>query len=182
MAPPEPLDVSANELPLTLEKILRAYLKHRQGKETFQQFTTRHEVGKLQEMGYKNAQLYGADSGGPLGGLNAFFLLLDKPSTYNLPEKPLLPQRNVFADSLQGRNASDVENDPIALAASTSLAPRSGTVERGDERFAEAAVPVRSDGSMSGVNCTRRKSTPSARAKALASSVLATPGTPSSST
>ena len=42
--------VSANELPLTLEKILRAYLKHRQGKETFQQFTTRHEVGKLQEM------------------------------------------------------------------------------------------------------------------------------------
>ena len=42
--------VSANELPLTLERILRAYLKHRQGKETFQQFTTRHEVGKLQEM------------------------------------------------------------------------------------------------------------------------------------
>jgi len=55
---------------------------------------------------------------------------------------------NVFADSLQGRNASDVENDPIALAASTSLAPRSGTVERGDERFAEAGVPVRSDGSV----------------------------------
>ena len=39
-------------------------------------------------------------------------------------------------------------------------------------------VPVRSDGSMSGVNCTRRKSTPIARANALASSVLATPGTP----
>ena len=35
---------------------------------------------------------------------------------------------------------------------------------------------------MSGVNCTRRKSTPIARAYALASSVLATPGTPSSST
>ena len=35
---------------------------------------------------------------------------------------------------------------------------------------------------MSGVNCTRRNSTPIARAYAFASSVLATPGTPSSST
>jgi hypothetical protein len=43
-------------------------------------------------------------------------------------------------------------------------------------------VPVRSDGSMSGVNCTRRNSQPIARANAFASSVLATPGTPSSST
>ena len=48
-------------------------------------------VAKLKEMGYTGAQLYGADSNGFLGGLNAFFLLLDKPSTYNLPEKPLLP-------------------------------------------------------------------------------------------
>jgi len=42
--------VNANELPATLEKVLRVYLKNRQGKETFQQFTTRHEVGRLQEM------------------------------------------------------------------------------------------------------------------------------------
>jgi signal transduction histidine kinase len=55
---------------------------------------------------------------------------------------------NVFADSLQGRNASDVENDPIALAASKALEPRSGTVSRGDERSAEAAVPVHTDGSV----------------------------------
>ncbi|HZV95739.1 MAG TPA: 4Fe-4S dicluster domain-containing protein [Candidatus Nitrosocosmicus sp.] len=57
-------------------------------------------LAKLKEMGYTGAQLYGADSSGPLGGLNAFFLLLDTPSTYHLPEKPLLPQRNVFVDSL----------------------------------------------------------------------------------
>ena len=57
-------------------------------------------VAKLKEMGHKDAQLYGVDTNGPLGGLNAFFLLLDRPSTYNLPEKPLLPQRNVLADSL----------------------------------------------------------------------------------
>ncbi len=60
----------------------------------------RSALAKLKEMGYAGAQLYGADSNGPLGGLNAFFLLLDKPATYDLPEKPLLPQRNVFVDSL----------------------------------------------------------------------------------
>jgi formate dehydrogenase iron-sulfur subunit len=57
-------------------------------------------VAALKELGYKEAQLYGADSNGPLGGLNAFFLLLDRPATYELPEKPLLPQRNVKVDSL----------------------------------------------------------------------------------
>jgi formate dehydrogenase iron-sulfur subunit len=57
-------------------------------------------VAALKDMGYKEAQLYGADSNGPLGGLNAFFLLLDKPTTYALPEKPALPQRNVIVDSL----------------------------------------------------------------------------------
>src|SRR5207249_2816897 len=55
-------------------------------------------VAALKELGYKDAQLYGADSNGPLGGLNAFFLLLDRPATYQLPEKPLLPQRNVKVD------------------------------------------------------------------------------------
>jgi len=42
--------VSANELPIMLEKILCAYLKHRQGREPFQKFTARHELGRLQEM------------------------------------------------------------------------------------------------------------------------------------
>jgi ferredoxin-nitrite reductase len=42
--------VTASELPNTIERMLRTYLKHRQGRETFQQFSTRHEVGKLQEM------------------------------------------------------------------------------------------------------------------------------------
>jgi ferredoxin-nitrite reductase len=40
--------VTAVELPATLEKILRAYMKHRQGSETFQQFASRHELGTLQ--------------------------------------------------------------------------------------------------------------------------------------
>ena len=42
--------VSATALPHTVATMLRAFLKHRQGSETFQQFTTRHEVGKMQEL------------------------------------------------------------------------------------------------------------------------------------
>ena len=57
-------------------------------------------VETLKAMGFKDAQLYGADSSGFLGGLNAFFLLLSKPSTYGLPENPKLPQKNIFVDSL----------------------------------------------------------------------------------
>ena len=60
----------------------------------------KNRVEKLKGMGLKNARLYGADPGDFLGGLNAFFLLLDKPGTYNLPDKPKLPQRNVFVDSV----------------------------------------------------------------------------------
>jgi ferredoxin-nitrite reductase len=41
--------VPAAELPVVVERVLRAYLKHREGRETFQQFTTRHDVKKLQE-------------------------------------------------------------------------------------------------------------------------------------
>ncbi len=54
----------------------------------------------LKAMGFQEAQLYGADSNGFLGGLNAFFLLLSKPATYNLPDSPKLPQRNVVVDSV----------------------------------------------------------------------------------
>ncbi len=42
--------VLATELPRTLERILRAYLKHRLGRETFQQFTTRNDLNALQVM------------------------------------------------------------------------------------------------------------------------------------
>ena len=42
--------MSAMELALTLEKMLRVYLKIRDGRETFQQFTTRHDLNALQTM------------------------------------------------------------------------------------------------------------------------------------
>ncbi len=42
--------LSAEDTKLTLEKMLKGFLSHRTNGETFQQWTKRHEVGRLQEM------------------------------------------------------------------------------------------------------------------------------------
>ncbi len=42
--------VVAAELPALVEKMLRGFMRLRAGKETFLEFSTRHEVGKLQEV------------------------------------------------------------------------------------------------------------------------------------
>lgn len=42
--------VSAGELPRTIRKILCVYLKHRAGRESFQQFSTRHDLNTLQTL------------------------------------------------------------------------------------------------------------------------------------
>jgi two-component system OmpR family sensor kinase len=42
-----------------------------------------------------------------------------------------------------GPDSSEVEDDPLALAASQTGRIRSGTVQRGETRFAEAAIPTR---------------------------------------
>jgi formate dehydrogenase iron-sulfur subunit len=53
-------------------------------------------VGMLHERGVTGAYLYGAEETTTVGDLNAFFLLIDKPEVYNLPEKPHLPQAQVI--------------------------------------------------------------------------------------
>jgi len=57
-------------------------------------------VEQLQAQGESKAQLYGADRNGPLGGLNAFFLLVDEPEAYGLPRDPKLPTRNLAKSSM----------------------------------------------------------------------------------
>jgi len=42
--------VKASDLPRTLERMLNVYLQNRNGHESFQQFTMRHEVRRLQEL------------------------------------------------------------------------------------------------------------------------------------
>ncbi len=56
-------------------------------------------VEALHTKGEKRAYLYGADEK-MLGGLNAFFLLVDRPEVYGLPPDPKLPTRNLVRGSL----------------------------------------------------------------------------------
>jgi len=56
-------------------------------------------VEQLQQAGEKRAYLYGADDK-ILGGLNSFYLLVDKPEVYGLPPDPKMPTRNLAAASL----------------------------------------------------------------------------------
>jgi len=60
----------------------------------------RRRVEQLHAQGNDDAYLYGADPAGPLGGLNAFFLLVDEPEVYGLPREPALPSRNLVPSSL----------------------------------------------------------------------------------
>jgi formate dehydrogenase iron-sulfur subunit len=58
-------------------------------------------VAQLRNEGVTQAHLYGADDS-VLGGLNAFYLLVDKPETYGLPSHPKLPSRTVLASAFWG--------------------------------------------------------------------------------
>lgn len=57
--------------------------------------TARQRVSDLQEQGVTQARLYGDDES-IYGGLNAFFLLMDEPERYSLPneQNAVLPRRN----------------------------------------------------------------------------------------
>lgn len=61
----------------------------------------RERVGQLQQRGVKEARLYGEDEKILEGGLNSFFLLLDKPEVYNLPENPSRPSTHVLPTSFR---------------------------------------------------------------------------------
>jgi formate dehydrogenase iron-sulfur subunit len=57
-----------------------------------------NRVQQLQDAGEKRAHLYGADEK-MLGGLNSFYLLVDKPEVYGLPPDPKMPSRNLVPGS-----------------------------------------------------------------------------------
>ena len=60
-----------------------------------------NRVSQLRGEGVTQAHLYGADET-VLGGLNAFYLLVDKPEVYGLPSRPKLPSRSVLRSSFWG--------------------------------------------------------------------------------
>ena len=55
-------------------------------------------VQQLHDTGEKRAYLYGADEK-MLGGLNSFYLLVDRPEVYGLPPDPKMPSRNLASGS-----------------------------------------------------------------------------------
>ena len=61
------------------------------------QVRARRRVNELHAAGLKDAYLYGENAESQPGteGLNAFFLLVDKPELYNLPPDPVVPTKNV---------------------------------------------------------------------------------------
>jgi formate dehydrogenase iron-sulfur subunit len=65
--------------------------------------TAKKREAKLHAQGLKEANLYGHDDK-VYGGLNAFFLLMDKPEAYNLPNaaNAVLPSRNNIGGYLGG--------------------------------------------------------------------------------
>ena len=60
--------------------------------------TANQRVAQLQKAGEQRAYLYGADEK-MLGGLNSFYLLVDKPEVYGLPPDPKMPTRNLASGS-----------------------------------------------------------------------------------
>jgi formate dehydrogenase iron-sulfur subunit len=55
----------------------------------------KERVEKLQAAGATEAQLYGADPDDGVGGFGAFFLLLDEPAVYGLPNDPVVTTRRL---------------------------------------------------------------------------------------
>jgi formate dehydrogenase iron-sulfur subunit len=75
----------------------------------------RHRVEDLHEKGERGAYLYGAEAAGEYSALNSFFLLIDKPSVYNLPEAPRRPHAHLKTNYLLSFGAA------IGLAAVSAL-------------------------------------------------------------
>jgi formate dehydrogenase iron-sulfur subunit len=75
----------------------------------------RRRVGELHERGIGEAYLYGAEASDDYGALNAFFLLTDSPTVYNLPESPRSPKARLKTNYLFSFGAA------IGLAAVSAL-------------------------------------------------------------
>jgi formate dehydrogenase iron-sulfur subunit len=56
---------------------------------------------QLHDRGQTSAYLYGHNGSDSYPPLNAFFLLLDKPGAYGLPESPVVPQLSLVPDYLR---------------------------------------------------------------------------------
>jgi len=82
-------------------------------------------VAQLHQNGENRAYLYGADEK-MLGGLNSFYLLVDKPEVYGLPPDPKMPTRNLIPGSVFAVLGAVM----VGLAAIFNLRNRGASQER----------------------------------------------------
>jgi formate dehydrogenase iron-sulfur subunit len=104
-------------------------------------------LAQLQQSGVTSAQLYGRDTSGPnsvYGGLNAFFLLTDKPETYGLPtgESAVLPSHNDFGGYLGSLVAAALAVVGGLIAFRRRRQPPAGTGGQPQEPVPDAASPA----------------------------------------
>jgi formate dehydrogenase iron-sulfur subunit len=52
-------------------------------------------LGQVKAAGLEDARLYGANDEDGVGGMGAFFLLLDEPEVYGLPPAPVVPTKHL---------------------------------------------------------------------------------------
>jgi formate dehydrogenase iron-sulfur subunit len=95
-------------------------------------------VEQLKAAGESRARLYGADPEGPLGGLNAFFLLVDEPEVYGLPAEPELPSRNLVPSAALSAAGAAVIGAVGLVTLRHNRVKDVAAAERGDEQKDEA--------------------------------------------
>jgi len=89
--------MQANMVPACAQACPTASIQYGTVSELRQRADTR--VATLQAQGTQ-AYIYGKED--VLGGLNSFYLLVDRPTVYGLPERPELPSRKVASNWLIG--------------------------------------------------------------------------------
>ena len=80
-------------------------------------------VETLHARGVADARLYGADREDGVGGVGAFFLLLDEPEVYGLPPDPVVTTRDL---GQMYRSAAAAALGMVATVAAAMLATRKG--------------------------------------------------------
>ncbi len=81
-------------------------------------------LAQLKGLGYEKANIYGYNEA---GGLNVFYLFLDRPSVYGQPEHPVVPQRRLF------KSAAITVVTAVAVAAAAIISFRERGVKKSEE-------------------------------------------------
>ena len=81
-----------------------------------------HRMNQLHERGVNEAYLYGESKESQPGteGINAFFLLVDKPEVYNLPPDPVVPTKKI------GQSWAAMAIAALGMAAAAVISARTG--------------------------------------------------------